>query len=222
MRAARRRRVYSSYVGTFTHFTSRGSLFLARGDIIDEGWIQEPLKHLPTLFTTLRQRYLNRPGGYTRVLRIEPLNRNDDQAPSAILELVDGPRDMRFAMTAKTLVRERVGDGGIREITARNVAKVTRFREDGEEELEKAVRRLETMKGLGKEEKEAEEEEEEIAEREPWEPFPRMKQREREKEDEERPLTERERREKRRDGRNPNTGRRDLRRGGGYRQDETV
>ncbi|KAF6229604.1 hypothetical protein HO173_011459 [Letharia columbiana] len=167
----------------------------------------EPLKHLPTLFTTLRQRYLNRPGGYTRVLRIEPLNRNNDQAPSAILELVDGPRDMRFAMTAKTLVRERANDGGIREITARNVAKVTRFREDGEAELEKTVRRLETMKGLGKEDEE-EDEEEESGEREPWEPFPRMKQREREKEDEERPFTEREKMEKKRTKRDPNTGRR--------------
>lgn len=163
---------------------------------------QEPLKHLPTLFTTLRQRYLNRPGGYTRVLRIEPLNRNNDQAPSAILELVDGPRDMRFAMTAKTLVRERASDAGIREITARNVAKVTRFREDGEQELEKTVRRLETMKGLGKE---GEEDEEEV-ERQPWEPFPRMKQREREKADEERPLTERERREKKRVKRDPHSG----------------
>lgn len=110
-------------------------------------------------------------------------------------------------MTAKTLVREREGDDGIREITARNVAKVTRFRENGEAELEKTVRRLETMKGLGKEEKEAEEDEE-IEGREPWEPFGRMKQREREKEDEERPLTERERREKKRTKRDPNTGRR--------------
>ena len=162
------------------------------------------MKHLPTLFTTLRQRYLNRPGGYTRVLRIEPLNRNNDQAPSAILELVDGPRDMRFAMTAKTLVREGDSEEGVREITARNVAKVTRFRKNGMEELEKTVRRLKTMKGLGKEE----EEDEGRGEREPWEPFPRMKQREREKEDEERPLTERERWAKKRADRDPNSGRR--------------
>ena len=60
---------------------------------------------------------------------------------------------MRFAMTAKSLVRERLvtaaaaaGDGvgkGIREITARNVAKVTRFRPRGEMELMREVRRLE-------------------------------------------------------------------------------
>ena len=97
---------------------------------------------MPKLFNELRIRYQNRPGGYTRVLRIEPLK--EDQAPSAILELVDGPRDMRFAMTAKTLVKERASDEGIRELTARNVTKVTRFREGGLDELEKTVRALES------------------------------------------------------------------------------
>lgn len=77
------------------------------------------------------------------MLRIEPLNRHNDQAPSAILELVDGPRDMRFAMTAKTLMRERASAEGIREITAKNIKKVTRFREGGVEALEREVRRLE-------------------------------------------------------------------------------
>lgn len=109
-------------------------------------------------------------------------------------------------MTAKTLVRERASDEGIREITARNVAKVTRFREGGEKELQRTVSRLETMKRLGKEGRE----EEEVAEkdgREPWEPFPRMRQRKREKEDEERLMTEREKKE-RWMKRDPNTGRR--------------
>ncbi|KAL8841900.1 MAG: hypothetical protein Q9170_000773 [Blastenia crenularia] len=96
-----------------------------------ESIFYEPGQLLPRLFTTLRDRYLNRPGGYTRVLRIEPLNKHFDQAPSAILELVDGPKDMRFLMTAKTLVRERATEEGVREITARNVTKVTRYRERG-------------------------------------------------------------------------------------------
>ena len=200
---------------------------------------QEPQKHLPTLFTTLRQRYLHRPGGYTRVLRIEPLNHHHDQAPSAILELVDGPRDMRFAMTAKTLVRERAaaaaaadtagddddqagggrrGEGGIRDITARNVVKVTRFRPGGEEELERTVRRLETMAGLNeegegvglgeKEKKEREERRKKREGREAWEPFARMRRRERDEEDEGRALTVWEKRETRRVGRDPDSGRR--------------
>ena len=50
---------------------------------------------------------------------------------------------MRFAMTAKTLVRERATEGGVREITARNVQKVTRFRTGGMEELERSVRQVE-------------------------------------------------------------------------------
>jgi hypothetical protein len=51
---------------------------------------------------------------------------------------------MRFAMTAKTLVRERASEEGvIREITAKNVRKVTRFRQGGMEALEREVRRLE-------------------------------------------------------------------------------
>lgn len=76
------------------------------------------------------------------MLRVEPLK--EDQAPSAILELVDGPRDMRFAMTAKTLVRERASTDGVRELTAKNVRKVTRFRPDGEQELERTVKVLES------------------------------------------------------------------------------
>jgi large subunit ribosomal protein L17 len=102
---------------------------------------QEPHKHMPKLFGPLRERYLNRPGGYTRILRIEPLK--PDQAPSAILELVDGPKDMRFAMTAKALVKQREEGTGMNEITAVNVRKVTRFREGGEDALEAEVLRLE-------------------------------------------------------------------------------
>jgi large subunit ribosomal protein L17 len=96
---------------------------------------------MPKIFGELRERYLNRPGGYTRVLRIEPIK--EDQAPSAILELVDGPKDMRFAMTAKTLARERATEEGVRDVTAENVRKVTRYRPGGEEELEKMVKAIE-------------------------------------------------------------------------------
>lgn len=62
-------------------------------------------------------------------------------------------------MTAKTLVRERrnenggsglEGGGGVREITARNVQKVTRFRKNGLWDLEQEVKRLEKLeKGEG-------------------------------------------------------------------------
>ena len=101
---------------------------------------------MPKLFGEIRERYALRPGGYTRVLRIEP--EKEDQAPSAILELVDGPRDMRFAMTAKTLARQRQDPGGVQDLTLKNMQKVTRFRPGGEAELEQRVSEMERTKAL--------------------------------------------------------------------------
>jgi len=99
-----------------------------------------PHELLPKLFGPLRERYENRPGGYTRVLRIEPIK--EDQAPSAILELVDGPKDMRFAMTARTVARFRGEGQDLNEMTQRNVEKVTKYRPDGEKALEEMVEKL--------------------------------------------------------------------------------
>ena len=95
---------------------------------------------LPKLFGPLRERYATREGGYTRVLRIEPLK--EDQAPSAILELVDGPKDMRFAMTARTIARERGEGKEIQPMTKKNMEKVIRYRENGKAELENMVRKI--------------------------------------------------------------------------------
>jgi large subunit ribosomal protein L17 len=83
---------------------------------------------------------MNRPGGYTRVLRIEPLK--TDQAPSAILELIDGPKDIRFALTAKTVARCAKEDKDLTDLTLKNIKKVTRFRKDGEAELEKMIEEM--------------------------------------------------------------------------------
>ncbi|KAJ9658124.1 54S ribosomal protein L8, mitochondrial [Coniosporium apollinis] len=108
-----------------------------------------PLELVPKLFGPIAQRYATRPGGYTRVLRIEPLK--EDQAPSAILELVDGPKDMRFAMTARTVANIRTASAAanrpvsINDITATNIKKATRFRENGEQELERMVGQMEQL-----------------------------------------------------------------------------
>ncbi|KAF2740656.1 ribosomal protein L17 [Polyplosphaeria fusca] len=99
-----------------------------------------PDKMVPRLFGPIRERYLERPGGYTRVLRIEPIK--EDQAESAILELVDGPKDMRFAMTAKTLARISNKQHRMNEVTAKNVKKVTQFRKDGMDELRSLVEKM--------------------------------------------------------------------------------
>lgn len=116
--------------------------------------LQEPEKHMPKLFGSLRERYEARPGGYTRLLRCEPLK--NDAAPSAILSLVDGPKDMRFAITAKALVRQREEGLNMHELTALNIRKLTRFRKDGEDVLEQEVKRLEEEKKRVEKEQKAE------------------------------------------------------------------
>lgn len=68
-----------------------------------------------------------------------------DHAPSAILELVDGPKDMRFAMTARTLARQRAEGLGQNEMTSRNVQKVTRYRPEGAKDLETMVEKMGTL-----------------------------------------------------------------------------
>lgn len=99
---------------------------------------------VPRLFGDIAERYKERPGGYTRVLRIEPLK--TDQAPSAILELVDGPKDMRFALTAKTVARCATEGKDLSDLTLKNIKKVTQFRKDGESELQKMVDHLKDNK----------------------------------------------------------------------------
>src|SRR3569833_2556316 len=84
---------------------------------------------MPKLFGPLKERYAVRPSGYTRVLRTEP--KDHDQAPSAILELVDGPRDMRFAMTAATVARDRMLGQPHTELTRRNMSMLTEFHAGG-------------------------------------------------------------------------------------------
>lgn len=80
---------------------------------------------------------------------MEPLR--EDQAPSALLELVDGPKDMRFAMTARTIAKLRDQGKDINEVTAGNIAKVTRYRAGGEEDLEEMVGRFEMLMEQGDE-----------------------------------------------------------------------
>lgn len=108
---------------------------------------QQPHLLLPKLFGPLRERYADRPGGYTRVLRIEPLK--EDQAASAILELVDSPKDMRFALTAQTLARDKALGRSPTDITKMNVKKVTQFRKGGVEKLAQMVAKVQLTDRVG-------------------------------------------------------------------------
>lgn len=66
--------------------------------------MQNPTVTLRPLFTTFANRYALRAGGYTRITRAG--HRVGDHAPLAVLELVDGPHDLKFEMTARTAGRE--------------------------------------------------------------------------------------------------------------------
>lgn len=120
----------------------------------DEHFIA-PKSLLPKLFTTLSARYAERPGGYTRLQRYG--NRQGDNAPLAILSLVDGPRDLKFEMAARTVGFETVkrgmqrGEGsvpsigfvGLREYTLRSAEKVLKYRGDeGRKEFEDVAKQF--------------------------------------------------------------------------------
>ncbi|KAF8338001.1 ribosomal protein L17 [Cantharellus anzutake] len=113
-----------------------------------EAFLMNHSKTIPVLFDTYAKRYAQRPGGYTRIHKFG--NRPGDNAPHAIIELVDGPHDIKFDLTARAVGRETVeqnivnGDftkrppvrpelahsSPLRPRTALNVFKVLRYRSE--------------------------------------------------------------------------------------------
>jgi ribosomal protein L17 len=108
-----------------------------------QGILYTPHTLLPKLLGELRTRYLTREGGYTRVVRTESKN-TYDQGESAILEFVDGPKDSRFMMTAKTVARDRMLGKDHTPVTRTNIKKVTQFR--GEDPFEEMVKKFMVLK----------------------------------------------------------------------------
>ena len=89
----------------------------------------------------MRERYAQRNGGYTRVLKVPP--RVGDRAPQAILELVNGQRDMRFSMTARSVAQKELQGKSSRKdfpyYTLENMRKVIMFRPNGRKALAEEV-----------------------------------------------------------------------------------
>lgn len=56
---------------------------------------------------------------------------------------------MRFAMTARTVARLRREGKPINDMTAGNIAKVTRFRPEGERDLEEMVAKFDNLEAVG-------------------------------------------------------------------------
>ncbi|KZP31255.1 ribosomal protein L17 [Athelia psychrophila] len=81
------------------------------------GFVLDP-SVLPKLFGTFANRYANRPGGYTRIHKFG--NRLGDNAPMAVLELVDNPRDIKMEVTARAvgmeMLKARLQTGSIPDI----------------------------------------------------------------------------------------------------------
>ncbi|KZT55539.1 ribosomal protein L17 [Calocera cornea HHB12733] len=74
----------------------------ARREVLS--FVLNPNDTVDKLFTHYAKRYKHRAGGYTRIHKFG--NRFGDNAPMAVLELVDNPHDLRFAITARAVGRE--------------------------------------------------------------------------------------------------------------------
>lgn len=97
---------------------------------------------IPKLFHDLGKRYAKRQGGFTRVLRLEP--RLGDRAEQSVVELVDGPKEMKLWLTARVVARLQLQNLPVDALTQHNVEKLVKFREGGQEEFDALVERCKT------------------------------------------------------------------------------
>ncbi|WVR06509.1 ribosomal protein L17 [Kwoniella sp. DSM 27419] len=125
----------------------------ASSSTFDPETFRAPASLLPKVFGELSERYAARPGGYTRIQKFG--RRQGDNAPHAIVSLVDGPKDLKFELLARTVGKEgldmverqggieHIGAGweGLREKTRRQVEQVLKYRSEEEKSSFKAKAR---------------------------------------------------------------------------------
>ncbi|KAG0367937.1 hypothetical protein BGZ54_002968 [Gamsiella multidivaricata] len=86
-------------------------------------FLREHETTLPKLFGPLAERFKSRKGGYTRIHKLG--NRFGDNAPVAVIELIDGPGDLKNQMLLRALARQEEGKAGsIKEIVEANLKEV--------------------------------------------------------------------------------------------------
>ncbi|KAK9241228.1 ribosomal protein L17 [Lipomyces kononenkoae] len=102
------------------------------------GLVFNPALSMKKLYDDLAVRYKERTGGYTRLLHLEPRDR--DAAPMAVLELLGGPKDLRLYLTAKAIARAEVlGKTKLDMATTLNKRKIVANMENGEQLLREKV-----------------------------------------------------------------------------------
>lgn len=97
-------------------------------------------KLMKRLFNEIAPRYMERPGGYTRVLRLEP--RANDSAPQSILELVDSPviseshavnrGNLKMWLLVKTVINDDANDLPHNPLTLQNLHKLAKFKPEAQ------------------------------------------------------------------------------------------
>ncbi|CAI4043692.1 mitochondrial 54S ribosomal protein bL17m SKDI_10G1500 [Saccharomyces kudriavzevii IFO 1802] len=97
-------------------------------------------KLMGRLFHEIAPRYLERPGGYTRVLRLEP--RANDSAPQSILELVDSPvmseshtvnrGNLKMWLLVKSVINDDANQLPHNPLTLQNLHKLAKFKPEAQ------------------------------------------------------------------------------------------
>lgn len=87
------------HAGNFTHNQEMSRFRGKKGEAKERPERTAGVKAVQRLFGELGARYENRPGGYTRIIRLG--RRKGDNAEMAVIELVDNPRELESKKAVK-------------------------------------------------------------------------------------------------------------------------